>query len=116
MNKNIPSLHRRGLRVGLAALAIAAAGGLASPAFAQHEHFIGEVVTVAPPQPQVEVIGAAPSPGYVWEAGYWNWEGGRHVWHAGHWEAPRAGYYWEPHVWVHEGAGWRMREGYWARR
>ena len=113
---NSSSFHRKGLRIGLATIAIAAAGGFAPPVFAQHEHFIGEVVTVAPPAPQVEVVGVAPSPGYIWEAGYWNWEGGRHVWHPGRWEAPRPGYYWEPHVWVHEGNGWRMREGYWARR
>ncbi len=108
--------HRITLRVGLAAAAIAAAGAFSSPAFAQREHIVGEVVTVEPPAPQVEVIGVAPQPGYVWEPGFWNWEGGRHVWHGGRWEAPRPGYYWEPHRWVHEDRGWRLREGYWARR
>jgi len=102
-------------RTGLAGIAVAAAAALVSPA-AMAAHFIGEIVTVQPPAPQVEVIGTPPQPGYIWEAGYWNWEGGRHVWHAGRWEAPRAGYYWEPHVWVHEGNGWHLREGYWARR
>jgi hypothetical protein len=78
--------------------------------------FAGEVVMVAPPAPQVEVIGVPPAPGHIWIAGYWGWVGGRHVWVGGHWDAPRPGYYWEPHVWVHTGAGWQLREGHWARR
>ena len=75
-----------------------------------------DTVAVAPPPPRVEVIGVAPQPGYLWLGGYWNWEGGRHVWVAGHWEAPRPGYRWVPHEWVHAGGGWRLREGHWARR
>ncbi len=78
--------------------------------------FVGEVVTVAPPPAQVELIGVAPAPGYVWMGGYWSWVGGRHVWVAGHWDAPRPGFYWEPHAWVHTGSGWHLREGHWARR
>src|SRR5262245_46306414 len=70
------------------------------------------VVAVAPPAPEVEVVGVSPRPGWVWEPGYWNWQGGRHVWVNGVWVAPRPGYRWEPHAWVHEGKGWRLREGY----
>jgi hypothetical protein len=73
-------------------------------------------VSVAPPVPQVEVIGEAPQPGFVWIGGYWNWVGGRHVWVGGHWDSPRAGYRWVPHEWVRTGGGWRLREGHWARR
>lgn len=112
---NTTASNSRAWRTGLAAIAVAAAGAFVSPA-ALAAHFVGAVVTVQPPAPQVEVVGVAPHPGWIWESGYWNWEGGRHVWHGGRWEAPRPGYYWEPHVWVHEGGGWRMREGYWARR
>jgi hypothetical protein len=72
-------------------------------------------VNTAPPPPQVEVIGVAPQPGYVWIGGYWRWDGGRHVWVGGHWSAPRVGYRWVPHVWVREGGGWRLHEGHWAR-
>jgi hypothetical protein len=78
--------------------------------------YVGGTVSVAPPPPQVEVIGVPPQPGYVWLGGYWNWAGGRHVWVGGHWEAPRAGYRWVPHEWVHAGGGWRLRQGHWARR
>ncbi len=56
--------------------------------------YVGGTVSVAPPPPQVEVIGVPPQPGYVWLGGYWNWVGGRHVW---------------------VGGGWRLREGHWAR-
>lgn len=74
------------------------------------------VVPVAPPPPQVEVIGVPPQPGFVWFGGYWNWVGGRHVWVNGHWAEGRPGYRWVPHEWVHDGhGGWRMREGHWAR-
>jgi hypothetical protein len=34
-----------------------------------------EVVTEAPPAPQVEVQVVAPGPGYVWTPGYWAWHG-----------------------------------------
>jgi hypothetical protein len=76
----------------------------------------GAVVTVAPPAPQVELIGVAPQAGFVWFPGYWNWEGGRHVWHGGYWGAGRPGYHWVAHRWV-QGArgGWHLEQGHWAR-
>lgn len=75
----------------------------------------GGVVTVAPPPPQVEVVGVAPFPGAIWINGWWGWRGGRHVWIAGRWEAPRPGYRWEPHMWQREGNGWREYGGRWVR-
>ena len=45
----------------------------------------GAVVVAAPP-PQVEVIGLAPGPGYIWISGFWNAMGGRQVWIGGHWQ------------------------------
>ena len=78
-----------------------------------HDH--GGIVMVAPPPPRVEVIGAAPSAGYVWIDGYWNWVGGRHEWVAGHWAAGRPGYHWAAHHWVRQGDGWRMKTGHWVR-
>ena len=71
------------------------------------------VTDVAPPAPQYEVVGVAPSPGYIWIGGAWFWEGGRHAWHPGHWEAPRAGYRWVPHTWHQEGGRWHMQGGRW---
>jgi len=100
------------LPLAVAALMLSLAGCVVVPA---QPYPAGEVVTVAPPPPQVEYIGPPPAVGYVWLGGYWGWHGGRHVWVGGHWEAPRAGYYWVPHAWVREGNGWRMHEGHWAR-
>ena len=37
-------------------------------------------VGIAPPVPIVEVVPAAPGPGYYWIPGYWIWDGGRYVW------------------------------------
>jgi hypothetical protein len=78
-------------------------------------HYAGGVVMVAPPPPRVEVIGTAPSPGFVWIDGYWNWVGGRHEWVAGRWAAGRPGHHWVGHTWVRAGDGWRMRPGHWER-
>jgi hypothetical protein len=81
----------------------------------QGHYYAGGVVLVAPPAPRIEVVGVAPSPGYVWVGGYWNWVGGRHEWVGGHWVAGRAGHHWVPHTWVREGDGWRARPGHWER-
>jgi hypothetical protein len=82
---------------------------------ARPAYYGGEVVAVAPPAPQVEVVGVGPAPGYIWIGGFWNWVGGRHVWVGGHWEASRPGYRWVPHQWHHEGQGWRLEPGRWER-
>ncbi|HVW68144.1 MAG TPA: YXWGXW repeat-containing protein [Steroidobacteraceae bacterium] len=79
-------------------------------------YYVGGPVAVAPPPPRAEVIGVAPSPGYVWIGGYWGWEGGQHVWHGGHWDPPHPGYRWEPHHWVHQRDGWHLSGGRWVRR
>ena len=73
------------------------------------------VVYQAPPAPQAEYIGIAPGPEFFWLSGVWLWEGGRHVWHPGHWEAHRPGQVYSPHVWVRAGQGWELRGGHWGR-
>jgi WXXGXW repeat (2 copies) len=74
----------------------------------------GVVVSeVEPPPPRYEVVGVAPSPGYIWIGGAWFWEGGRYAWHPGRWEAPRPGYRWVPHTWRREGNRWQMDGGRW---
>ncbi len=106
----------RALRTGLAALILASVtltGCVVAPAPGYYGD--GAVVAVAPPAPQVEVIGVAPGPGYVWGAGYWDWVGGRHVWVGGHWMAGRPGYHWVPHRWVGYRGGYRMARGHWER-
>jgi len=74
------------------------------------------VTEVAPPPPQYEVVGVAPAPGYIWIGRAWFWEGGRHAWHPGHWDAPRPGYRWVPHTWRRDGNRWHMQGGRWERQ
>jgi hypothetical protein len=107
----------RGLKIGFAAVALASIVMTGCVVTARPAAVVYDtpMVTVAPPAPQVEVIGVAPSPGYVWAGGYWNWEGGRHVWVAGHWQPGRPGYHWAPHRWVQTGGGWRLERGHWER-
>ena len=75
----------------------------------------GDVVTVAPPAPQGEVVVAAPGPGYFWIGGYWGWIGGRHVWVGGRWDTYRPGWRWVPFGWGRYRHGWRASPGRWER-
>jgi hypothetical protein len=107
--------HRKWLGASLAAglvLSTAMTGCVVVP---DQRHYAAGVVMVAPPEPRVEVYGEAPSPGYVWLGGYWNWVGGRHEWVAGHWSPPNPGHHWVAHQWVRQGDGWRMKPGHWER-
>ena len=70
------------------------------------------VINSAPPPPRFENA-PAPRRGYVWAPGYWNWDGGRHVWLAGHWEAARDGYQYQSGEWIRDGGGYRLRAGGW---
>jgi hypothetical protein len=99
----------------MAALALASvtlAGCVVAPA---PRYYGDATVMVAPPPPQVEIVGVAPAPGYVWIGGYWNWVGGRHEWVGGRWEAGRPGYHWVPHRWMAYHGGYRLAQGHWAR-
>jgi hypothetical protein len=74
----------------------------------------GVEVATAPPPPQVEVQGAAPSPRDVWTPGYWQWNGSRHVWVHGHWaEPPQLGMTWEPPRWENRGGHYYFNDGRW---
>jgi hypothetical protein len=70
------------------------------------------VINSAPPPPRFETV-PAPRRGYVWAPGYWNWDGGRHVWLGGHWEPERNGYQYRSHEWVRDGGGYRLSSGGW---
>ena len=112
---NVPSLrHWRSLAAAAAAASLLGACVVAP--VGRPVPAAGVYVDVAPPPPQVEVVGVAPAPGYFWIGGYWGWETGRHVWVPGRWEAPRPGYAWVPHAWVREGGGYRMYPGRWEAR
>ena len=71
------------------------------------------VVTETPPAPQVEVVGVAPGPEYIWVPGWWEWHG-RWVWMEGRWTVgPHPHARWEPGHWVHHGRGYVWRPGRW---
>jgi len=72
-------------------------------------------VRIGPPVAIVETRTVAPSPRYVWIAGYHRWDGRAYVWVPGRWELPpahRAA--WVPGHWVHHRrSGWYWVEGHW---
>lgn len=92
-------------------LAISAATFLPAPAMAQVE--LSVVIGNAPPPARFESAPPA-RPGYVWAPGYWNWEGQRHAWVAGHWEAQRVGQQFRHAEWLREQNGWRLDRGGWV--
>jgi hypothetical protein len=93
----------------LGAIALSSIGFMPIPASAQ------VYIEVAPPPPRHEVI-PAHRPGYVWQEGYWDWRGKRHVWVRGHWVRERPGYYWHPSRWEHRDGRWYLVKGRWDRQ
>jgi len=77
--------------------------------------------TAPPPPLQAEVVPAPPPPGavrgrpWVWQPGYWRWNGANHVWVGGYWTYARPGYRYVPARWARTGPAWRFHAGYWAR-
>jgi len=69
---NLPMTRRSFLSVlCAAALTLAAASSIAR---------VGVVVGFAPPAPIAEVVPPPPAPGYIWQPGYWSWNGVQYVW------------------------------------
>lgn len=102
---------KRTLSISIAALvAVSAAAWLPLPAMAQSG--VSLVINTAPPTPRFETVPTARQ-GYAWAPGYWNWDGRRHVWMAGHWEAARDGHQYRPNEWVRDGGGYRLQSGGW---
>lgn len=76
-------------------------GAMARPAQAE----VGVILNFGPPPERYERV-PEPRRGFLWESGYWRWNGRRHVWVAGHWERARSGY-------VYSAPGWIERDGRW---
>jgi hypothetical protein len=71
----------------------------------------------APPPVRHETKGHRPSPGQVWIAGAWDWQGNDWSWVAGRWERPeRSGVRWYKARYVREGAAWRYEPGHWSNQ
>jgi hypothetical protein len=102
-------MKRRNLAIATV-IAVSAAAWIPLPSMAQTAFNL--VINSAPPAPRFESV-PAPRRGYVWAPGYWNWDGGRHVWLAGHWEPDRLGYQYQPGEWIRDGGGYRLRTGGW---
>jgi hypothetical protein len=99
-------------RLILAAPMLMLASAAALPLSAAAQTGFTLVISSAPPAPRYESL-PSPRAGYVWAPGYWNWDGRRHHWQAGHWLAARPGYVYQPTVWVRDTHGYRLRSGYW---
>ena len=87
-------------------------GFVTAPAIAQ---------MAAPPPPQVEAVPPPPmvAPGrqaWVWQPGYWRWNGRRYVWSQGHYvRAPYRQAVWVPGNWVLVRGRWVWHQGHWRR-
>lgn len=76
-----------------------------------------QFVPTAPPPPQFEPPPPPPPPGaaMAWRAGYWQWNGHRYVWRAGHYvRGPRPGAVWIAGHWRQSPRGWRWINGHWG--
>ncbi len=106
-----------GITGAAALLALAALGGcVAYPNGAVGPIGPEVYVDAAPPAPLYENVTIAPSVGYVWIPGFWNWYGGRYTWNAGRWGRPPQGYnHWRPGQWQHTPRGHRWTGGQWDR-
>ena len=72
-----------------------------------------ETITETPPAPQVEIVGAAPGPDFVWVPGCWEWHG-HWVWAGGRWAVgPHPHAHWIPGRWTRHGRDHVWIRGYW---
>ena len=99
----------------LAAAALAFAGAFVSGSACVVAPPAGVVYAdVAPPVAEVEVIGTAPAPGYVWVAGHHVWHEHAYHWEAGRWvEPPHPNARWVGGSWNHHEKGWYWADGHW---
>lgn len=98
--------------LALTAAAILPLLGSVGPALAQ---------TMAPPPPPAEAVPPPPQvagPGvyWVWQPGFWRWNGRRYVWRRGHYvHAPYAQAVWVPPAWAFVGGRYVWHPGHWRR-
>jgi hypothetical protein len=100
-------LSVRSLLFAVALLAVSAA------CFAQ----IGVSISVGFPPPEIPVYAQpiCPGDGYIWNPGYWAWDGQDYYWVPGTWVlAPQVGYFWTPPYWGWNGVAFLFHEGYWG--
>lgn len=66
-----------------------------------------------PPEEPIYEVDPGERPGYIWNKGFWGWNGKRHVWQPGHWIKERPGYVWVCDTWAQRGTRWRLYPGHW---
>ena len=72
-------------------------------------------VSVAPPVLQVEEQPLCPVDGYIWQPGYWAYDGYNYYWVPGQWVAPpQVGYLWTPGYWGFVNGLYLFSAGYWG--
>jgi hypothetical protein len=100
-------MNKREFLTGMAAVAMSSVVGV-GVAEAQ------VVVRVAPPAPREERM-PGERRGMVWVPGYWDWNGRRYVWKAGHYMKARRGYRYRADTWEERNGSWQRRRGGWDR-
>src|SRR5215475_11944584 len=99
----------------VAASAMALAGALALSA-CEHATFYSGVTIAPPPLRVVGPVGVAPSPGFVWTDGWYDWGGSSWMWRPGRWQRPpHPGWRWQRPVYQPWRGGMRVHPGHWAR-
>ncbi len=85
-----------------------------SPGYWGPRGYAREMIDVAPPPMQVEVMGTAPGDGYTWTPGYYGWREGRYAWNAGTWvRPPSVGVSWVAPRYVNSGGRYYLQPGRW---
>ena len=72
-------------------------------------------IRVALPAPRYERI-PRPRHGYVWQPGYWDWQGDRYDWTAGFWVAERPGYVYSQVNCAQRNGRWYIEPSRWIAR
>src|SRR5215831_1427643 len=91
-HRNFPSDSLKEIQMRyseILAVLVLAALATAMPA-RSHAASVDIDVNVGPPAVVQETI-PSPREGYTWAQGYWDYDGGHHVWRKGHWERNRSG-------------------------
>ena len=72
------------------------------------------VVRIGPPRVVVERPIPPPGPHYIWQPGFYRWEGARYIWVPGRYALPpRPGVVWIAPHWVSNRGNWVFIDGVW---
>lgn len=75
------------------------------------------VVRMGPPPPPRLVVVPRPGPGFVWQPGFYRWNGRSYIWAPGVWTRPPRPefHHWTPGHWRQTPGGWVWVDGHWRR-